>query len=202
MSKKIITAIIIAGLVIIGVVGLAVFLKPKPVSDQSQDDTPLKQDNPTQNNSTKNAKVKKVATVYFSATGTTEKVAEVIHGTVGGDLLQITPVMPYTAADLDYGSDCRANREQNDSSARPAIQGEINLDSYDTIFLGYPIWWGDVPKIILTLLESEDLEGKTIIPFATSHSSSIEGSVRTIKQHTKANVTEGRRYSATSSISR
>lgn len=199
MNKKIIMTIIIAGLVILGAVSLVVFLKPKPANNQSQDDTLADQSNLVQDNSTKDDKVKGVAIVYFSATGTTEKVAEAIHSATGGDLLQIIPTTPYSAADLDYGSDCRANREQNDNSARPAIQGKINLDSYDTIFLGYPIWWGDVPKIILTLLESKNLEGKTIIPFATSHSSGMDGSVQTVKQHTKANILEGRRFGATSS---
>ncbi len=183
----------------LGAVSLAVFLKPKSANNQSQDDILLDQNNLAQNNSAEDDKEKEVAIVYFSATRTTEKVAEAIHDAVGGDLLQIIPATPYTAADLDYGSNCRATREQNDSSARPTIQDKIDLNSYDMIFLGYPIWWGDVPKIILTLLESENLEGKTIAPFATSHSSGLDSSVQTLKQHIDANIVEGRHFSATSS---
>ena len=85
---------------------------------------------------------------------------------------------PYTSEDLNYSSDdCRANQEQNDPDARPAIDGSVeNMDSYDVIFLGYPIWWGEAPKIISTFLESYDFTGKTIVPFCTSGSSGIGSS--------------------------
>lgn len=115
---------------------------------------------------------------YFSCTGTTKAAAEQLAALTGADLYEIVPEEPYTADDLDYNSDCRANREQNDPSARPAIAGELpDLTDYDIILLGYPIWWGTLPKIIDTFLESTDLSGKVILPFCTSGGSGIGTSV-------------------------
>ena len=115
--------------------------------------------------------------VYFSCTGTTRGIAGQIAGITGGDTWEIRPEAPYTAADLDYRSDCRANREQNDPSARPAIRGRMdNLADYDVVFLGYPIWWGKAPKIVSTFLENHDLSGKTLVPFCTSGSSGVGSS--------------------------
>ncbi|WP_325199985.1 flavodoxin [Oscillibacter sp.] len=119
----------------------------------------------------------KVLVAYFSATNNTENVANHLKDILSADLYEITPETPYTAADLDYNSDCRANREQNDAGARPAISGRVeDMELYDVIFLGYPIWWGQAPKIISTFLESYDLSGKTIVPFCTSGSSGIGSS--------------------------
>lgn len=111
--------------------------------------------------------------IYFSCTGTTKQAAEKIHTALpDADLQEIIPAQPYTAEDLEYYTDCRADREQNDDSARPEIAGDIeNWDQYDTVFLGYPIWHGRAPRIIQTFLESYDFSGKTVIPFCTSHSS-------------------------------
>ena len=116
--------------------------------------------------------------VYFSCTNTTKGVAEHIASITESVMFRIEPEEPYTSADLDYNdSSSRTNREQNDPSARPAIAGSLeNLSDYDVIFLGYPIWWGKAPKIIFTFLESYDFAGKTIVPFCTSHSSSIGSS--------------------------
>lgn len=116
--------------------------------------------------------------VYFSCTNTTEGVAEHIASITESDMFRIEPEEPYTSADLDYNnSSSRANREQNDPSARPVIANELeNASNYDVIFLGYPIWWGKAPKIIFTFLESYDFAGKTIVPFCTSHSSGIGSS--------------------------
>ncbi len=114
--------------------------------------------------------------VYFSATGTTEKLAETIADMVGADLYEIVPEEPYTDEDLDYNDDnSRANKEMNDEAARPAIASETieNIDDYDTIFIGYPIWWGTMPRIINTFVEIYDLSGKTIMPFCTSGGSGI-----------------------------
>ncbi len=122
----------------------------------------------------------KVLVVYFSATNTTKGVAEAIHSQISGsDIYAITPAVPYTPADLNYNTDCRANREQNDPNARPEISGKIeNIEQYDVIFIGYPIWWGQAPKIIYTFFESYDydFDGVTIIPFCTSGSSGIGSS--------------------------
>lgn len=116
--------------------------------------------------------------VYFSCTNTTKGVAEHIASVTESAMFRIEPEEPYTAADLDYNdSSSRANREQNDPSARPVIAGSLeNLSDYDVVFLGYPIWWGKAPKIIFTFLESYDFAGKTIVPFCTSHSSGIGSS--------------------------
>lgn len=116
----------------------------------------------------------KVLVAYFSCTNTTKGIAEIIADITGGPLFRIEPEVPYTSADLDYNSDCRANREQNDSKARPAIRKGIeNINDYDVIFLGYPIWWGEAPKIIYTFIEAHELSGKKIVPFCTSHSSGL-----------------------------
>ena len=115
---------------------------------------------------------------YFSATGNTENIAQHLQVILDADLYEIVPAEPYSDDDLNYNaSDCRANQEQNDPDARPAIDGTVeNMDSYDVIFLGYPIWWGEAPKTLSTFLESYDLTGKTIVPFCTSGSSEIGSS--------------------------
>ncbi len=120
----------------------------------------------------------KVLVAYFSATSTTKGVAEKIAKSTGGTLYEITPAEPYTAADLNYSdSNSRSTKEQNDSSARPEIVGSVkSMDEYDIIFLGYPIWWGEAPKIIYTFLESYDFNGKTIVPFCTSGGSGVGSS--------------------------
>lgn len=120
----------------------------------------------------------KILIAYFSCTNTTKSVAETIYGQIeGSDIYQITPAVPYTSADLNYNnSSCRANREQNDPNARPEITGSVeSIEQYDVIFIGYPIWWGQAPKIIYTFFESYDYDfnGVTIIPFCTSGSSGI-----------------------------
>ncbi|WP_155957652.1 flavodoxin [Eubacterium sp. 14-2] len=119
----------------------------------------------------------KILVVYFSATGTTKPLAEYVAEILKADLYEIVPEDPYTEEDLAYYTNGRADQEQNDSSARPAISGGVeNMEEYDTIFLGYPIWHGQAPRIISTFLESYDFSEKTIIPFCTSHSSGIGSS--------------------------
>ena len=115
---------------------------------------------------------------YFSATGNTEGIAQHLQAILDAELYEIVPAEPYSDDDLNYNvSDCRANQEQNDPDARPAIDGGVdNMEDYDVIFLGYPIWWGEAPRIISTVLESYDLAGKTIVPFCTSASSGMGGS--------------------------
>ncbi|MGN0708286.1 MAG: flavodoxin [Faecalibacterium sp.] len=140
----------------------------------------------------------KTLIVYFSATGNTKAVAEKIADLTGAELYEIVPAEPYTAEDLDYNNeDCRANREMNDASARPAIGSEtLDLSSYDTIFIGYPIWWGTMPRIIHTFLDAYDLSGKTVLPFCTSGSSGISRSVSDIRAaEPNADVRDGLRAS-------
>lgn len=138
-----------------------------------------------------------VLVAYFSATGTTRPVAERMAEALGAELYEIVPEQPYTDADLNYNTDCRANDEQNDPSARPGISGSVeNMEQYDTILLGYPIWWGVEPKIVDTFLESYDLSGKTIVPFCTSGGSGVGSSVSSIRKLVPgAEVLDGRRFS-------
>ena len=143
-----------------------------------------------------NEEENKVLVVYFSATGNTKALAETIAAVSGADLYEIVPEEPYTSEDLNYGDDdCRANREMNDESARPAISGSIeNIEEYDTIIIGYPIWWGTMPRIINTFLETYDLSGKTIMPFCTSGGSGISTSVAAIRSICEdSDVKEGMR---------
>ena len=143
-----------------------------------------------------------VLVAYFSATGNTENIAEHLASILDADLYEIVPQVPYTSEDLNYSnSDCRANREQNDPAARPAISGGVeNMGDYEVIFLGYPIWWGDAPKIISTFLESYDFGGKTIVPFCTSGSSSIGSSADDLAALTQgATWLEGQRFSGSAS---
>ena len=115
-----------------------------------------------------------VLIAYFSCTNTTESIAEHIQAETEGTLYEIVPEVPYTADDLKYYTNCRADREQADSTARPAISGSVeNIEKYDVVFIGYPIWHGEAPKIIYTFLESYDFSGKVIVPFCTSASSGI-----------------------------
>ena len=125
----------------------------------------------------------KALVVYFSATNTTEGIAEKLAAGLEADLYEIVPQEAYTEADLAYrDSNSRATLEMNDPQARPAISGTVeNMEQYDIIFLGYPIWWGDAPRIIDTFLESYDFSGKTVIPFCTSGSSGIDASVENLK---------------------
>ena len=112
---------------------------------------------------------------YFSAGGTTKKVAEMIANSAKADLFEIEPKIPYTKADLDWmDKKSRSTIEMNNPASRPTIAGKRdNMNDYDTVFVGFPIWWYVAPTIINTFLESYDLTGKTIIPFATSGGSDM-----------------------------
>ena len=137
----------------------------------------------------------KTLVAYFSATGTTARAAEKVVKITGGELYAITPAQAYTPADLDWNnSQSRSSVEMNDPKSRPALQGKKeNIADYDVIFIGYPIWWNLAPRIINTFIESHDLKGKTIIPFATSGSSAITGSAAALKKSYPAlNWKEGR----------
>ena len=126
----------------------------------------------------------KALVAYFTATGNTAKIAGHIADATGAVLYEIKPETPYTQNDLNYNdSSTRATREQNDASARPAISGRVeNMADYDVIFLGYPIWWGQAPKILYTFVESYSFDGKTVIPFCTSGSSGIGSSATNLQK--------------------
>ena len=119
----------------------------------------------------------KALVAYFSASGQTAKLAKTIAGVTGGDLFEIVPETAYTAADLDWmDKKSRSTVEMNDPKRRPAIAGTVvNMAQYDTVFVGFPIWWYQAPRIIETFLESYDLSGKTIVPFCTSGGSGMGG---------------------------
>lgn len=144
----------------------------------------------------------KILIAYFSATNNTENIANHLEAILGADLYEIIPEEPYTDADLDYGdSSSRSSVEMNDASARPAISGDVeDMSQYDTILLGYPIWWGEAPRIINTFLESYNLTGKTIAPFCTSASSPLGSSAELLQELTNG-VTwlEGQRFSGSAS---
>lgn len=145
--------------------------------DEPKNNTAADTADPAPDDTTPESTGGKVLVAYFSTTGHTKTIAEYLQTALDADLYEIVPQEPYTDADLDYNTDgCRANREQNDDSARPAISGGVeDMAGYDVVFIGYPIWWGQAPKIVYTFLESYDFSGKTVIPFATSGCSGMGG---------------------------
>lgn len=143
----------------------------------------------------------KVAVVYFSATGNTKTVANLIAAELGADMYEIVPEVAYSSDDLNYSDDsCRANQEMDDETARPAISSDLSaVTEYDIIFLGHPIWWGTAPRIIQTFLETYDVSGATIYTFCTSGGSGIERSVSDLQSlYTDLNIVSGRRFSGAS----
>ena len=126
----------------------------------------------------------KVLVAYFSATGVTARAAQKVAEATGGEVYAITPTKPYTDADLDWNDkQSRSSVEMNDPKARPALGGErLDVSDYDVVFIGYPIWWNQAPRLINTFIESHNLKGKTVIPFATSGGSTIAGSAATLKR--------------------
>lgn len=138
------------------------------------------------------------AVVFFSCTGNTAAVAEKIATAVHTTPMELFPAVPYTADDLNYNADCRANAEQNEGAARPELAQLIpDVADADIVYLGYPIWWGKAPRIILTFLEQANVAGKTIVPFCTSGGSGVEGSLAEIEAAAAgATVTDARRFSS------
>lgn len=126
----------------------------------------------------RNKENSRVLVAYFSATGKTKVLAEYAADAMEADLYEIVPDEPYTDEDLNYSDNhTRATTEQNDKNARPAISGSVeNMDQYEIVFLAFPIWWGEEPRIMDTFVESYDFSGKTVIPFCTSGSSGIGSS--------------------------
>ena len=149
------------------------------ISEEKENDlVPEAEDNADEKNSSFKEEEthmnKNILVVYFSCTNTTKTLAEYAAEILDADLYEIVPETPYTEEDLAYYTNGRADQEQKDPMARPAISGGVeNMDAYDTIILGFPIWHGQAPRIISTFLESYDFAEKTMIPFCTSHSSGI-----------------------------
>ncbi len=117
----------------------------------------------------------KTLVAYFSASGTTARVASELASAIGADLYEIEPKAPYTAADLNWNDrTSRSSVEMNDENCRPEVATAVeDMDAYDTVFVGFPVWWYVEPRIIDTFLESYDFTGKTIVPFATSGGSGL-----------------------------
>ncbi|MCD7944867.1 MAG: NAD(P)H-dependent oxidoreductase [Clostridia bacterium] len=127
---------------------------------------------------------KRTLVAYFSASGVTEEAAKKLAEAVGADIFKIRPTVPYSDADLDWNDkSSRSTREMNDSLSRPSISGTVeNPQDYDTILIGFPVWWYSAPTIINTFLESADFSGKTIAPFCTSGGTGIEICERKLKE--------------------
>ena len=136
--------------------------------------------------------------VYFSMTGTTRGVAEKIAAITGADIYEIKAAQEYTSDDLNYNdSETRATVEQKDPTVRPEIGSDpVSLDGYSTVYIGYPIWWGEEPRIMDTFVESYNFDGKTVIPFCTSGSSSIGNSGKNLAANAgSGNWLDGQRFS-------
>ena len=155
-----------------------------------------------ENTDNQDAQEHKILVAYFSATGTTKGVAEHIANGLNADIYEIVPEEAYTDADLDYNdNNSRTTIEMTDPDARPAISGSVeNMEQYDIIFVGYPIWWGEAPRIVSTFMESYDFSGKTIVPFCTSGGSGIGSSASNLERLTSgATWLDGRRLNGSDS---
>lgn len=155
-----------------------------------------------ENTDNQDAQEHKILVAYFSATGTTKGVAEHIANGLNADIYEIVPEEAYTDAELDYNdNNSRTTIEMNDPDARPAISGSVeNMEQYDIIFVGYPIWWGEAPRIVSTFMESYDFSGKTIVPFCTSGGSGIGSSASNLERLTSgATWLDGRRLNGSDS---
>ena len=135
-------------------------------------------------NSLNSNTMKKTLVTYFSATGTTKRAAEQLAKEHNADLFEITPDQPYTAADLDWtNKQSRSSLEMKDKSSRPAIKGTCtNIADYDTVWIGFPVWWYTAPTIVNTFIEAHNLSGKVINVFATSGGSDVKGSAADLKK--------------------
>lgn len=150
-------------------------------------DAASKENDSAESESVNEAEGTKILVAYFSATNTTEGVAEIIADCLSADFYEIVPEQPYTDANLNYHDDnSRSTIEMNDSSARPAISGSVeDMGQYDIVFIGYPIWWGEAPRIVSTFVESYDFSGKTIVPFCTSGGSGVGSSATNLEALTE-----------------
>ena len=128
--------------------------------------------------------MKRTLVAYFSATGTTKAAAQKLAKEKGADLFEITPAVPYTSADLDWrDKQSRSTKEMQDKASRPAIKNTCkNIAEYDTVWIGFPIWWYTAPTIINTFIEAHNLSGKVLCVFATSGGSGVKGSAKDLQK--------------------
>ena len=144
----------------------------------------------------------RILVAYFSATGNTEGAAQKLAEGLGADLYEIVPEIPYTSEDLNYSdSNSRSSVEMNDPDARPGISGAVeNMEQYDVVLLGYPIWWGEAPRILNTFIESYDFSGKTLAAFCTSASSGFGRSDSALREAADSSTwLDGIRFSSSAS---
>ena len=193
MSKKLMEIISIAIILMLGIVTFGVIKNNNQNSSNSngnQVDNDKNQKDDTNQDT-------KVTVIYFSATGTTKKVAVSLSEALKSDLIEIIPKEKYSSNDLNYNdASSRVSKEHNDSNSRPAIENIIDVSKYDTIYLGYPIWWSDAPKIIYSFLDKYNLKNKKLFLFSTSASSNMTTSVNNIKNYQKdLNILNSRRFS-------
>lgn len=127
----------------------------------------------------------RILVAYFSASGVTARAAREMADAIGADLYEICPAAPYTDADLNWmDKKSRSTLEMNDPACRPAIASQVErMEQYDTVFVGFPVWWYVEPRIVDTFLESYDFTGKTMIPFATSGGSGISKAEKSLREH-------------------
>lgn len=180
MNKKVLVLIIV--LVVFVLIGGGIYLFTKD-SGENNENAPV-------NNNDNEADELSTLVVYFSNSGNTEILANFIHNYVGGDIVALEPTVAYPE---DYNNLLDVAQEEQQSDARPEFNDlNIDIDDYDTIFIGYPNWWGDMPMIIYTFFDTYDLSGKTIAPFNTSGGSGLSRTVGTIRElEPNATVTEG-----------
>ena len=186
MNKKVI--ILIIALIIVAVTGISIYTLSK--DDDNTTTANQQSDNTSVENNESDLEAGNVLIVYFSQTGNTETVANIIHDNVGGDIVKLETTEAYPS-DYDELVDYAQQEQQED--ARPELSTVIeNIEQYDTIFLGYPNWWGDMPMAIYTFLDTYDLSGKTIAPFITHGGSGLSGTPENIQEEELiATVTEG-----------
>lgn len=205
MNKKIIgTIVAVIVLIVVGVGGF-MLLKTNtshsslPTDNRTQDSEKL-EDNEEKNDNTTNSS-KKVLVVYFSATNNTKSVAEKIAENLNGDTFEIVPEDEYTSEDLNYGNpDSRVSKEHDDKSLRNVKLKTTKVDhwdSYDTVLIGYPIWWQVAAWPVDTFVRETNFDGKTVIPFCTSASSGLGQSGKLLEEEaTGGNWLEGKRFSS------
>ena len=191
MNKKVLVLIIV--LVVLVLIGGGIYLFTRD-SEEKNEKSPVNNNNNNVNNENNNNdnETDELSTlvVYFSNSGNTEILANFIHNYVGGDIVALEPTVAYPE---DYNNLLDVAQEEQQSDARPEFNDlNIDIDDYDTIFIGYPNWWGDMPMIIYTFFDTYDLSGKTIAPFNTSGGSGLSRTVGTIRElEPDATVTEG-----------
>ena len=133
---------------------------------------------------------------YFSASGVTKSVASVISNTIGADIFEIEPSIPYTSEDLDWtNKNSRTSIEMSNKNSRPSIKSSIDISKYDTVIIGFPVWWYTAPTIINTFIESNNFDGKNVYVFVTSGSSSVDSSFNNLKkEYPNINFISGKRF--------